>query len=182
MNSEQYGRFLNAIFDEWVRHDVGKVFVNMFDVALGSWVGQHSLCVFAPTCGNALALEHNGDLYSCDHFVEPGYLLGNINETHMIELVASDQQRKFGRDKQDTLPSYCRECEVRFACNGGCPRDRFIETPTGEAGLNYLCGGYKLFFNHIDRPMRIMADLIQHGRYADEIMGIQDADSSNHSK
>jgi uncharacterized protein len=172
VNAEKYGQFLNAIFDEWVRRDVGKVFVNMFDVALGSWVGQHSLCIFAPTCGNALALEHNGDLYSCDHFVEPDYLLGNIKETHMIELIASDQQRKFGQDKQDSLPRYCRECEVRFACNGGCPRNRFIETPDGESGLNCLCVGYKLFFNHIDRPMRIMADLLRRGHYADEIMNI----------
>jgi uncharacterized protein len=170
VGGEQYGHFLNAIFDEWVRRDVGKIFVQLFDVALGSWVGQHSLCIFAPTCGNALALEHNGDLYSCDHFVEPDYLLGNIKDTHMIELIASDQQRKFGQDKQDSLPRYCRECEVRFACNGGCPRNRFIETPDGESGLNYLCAGYKLFFNHIDRSMRIMADLLRRGRYADEIM------------
>jgi serine-type anaerobic sulfatase-maturating enzyme len=169
---EQYGHFLNAIFDEWVRRDVGSIFVQMFDVALGSWVGMHSLCIFAPTCGNALALEHNGDLYSCDHFVEPDYLLGNIQETHLIELVASGQQRKFGQDKQDSLPRYCRECEVRFACHGGCPKDRFIQTPQGEPGLNYLCAGYKLFFHHIDRPMRIMADLIRQGRYADEMMNI----------
>jgi uncharacterized protein len=175
----QYGHFLSAIFDEWVRRDVGKVFVNMFDVALGSWVGQHNLCIFAPTCGNALALEHNGDLYSCDHFVEPDYLLGNIQETHMIELIASDQQLKFGQDKQDSLPRYCRECEVRFACNGGCPRNRFIETPDGESGLNYLCAGYKQFFNHIDRPMRIMADLLRRGRYADEIMNILSMEELN---
>ena len=172
VGAEQYGSFLSAIFDEWVRRDVGKVFVNMFDVALGSWIGQHNLCIFAPTCGNALALEHNGDLYSCDHFVEPDYLLGNIQETHMIELIASDQQLKFGQDKQDSLPRYCRECEVRFACNGGCPRNRFIETPDGESGLNYLCAGYKQFFNHINRPMGIMADLLRRGRYADEIMNI----------
>jgi len=172
VNAEQYGRFLNEIFDEWVRRDVGKVFVQMFDVALGSWVGRHSLCVFSPTCGNALALEHNGDLYSCDHFVEPDYLLGNIQETHMIELIASDRQRQFGKHKLESLPRYCRECEVRFACHGGCPRERFIETPEGEPGLNYLCAGYKLFFNHIDHPMRIMADLLRRGRYADEIMNI----------
>jgi len=173
VNAEQYGYFLNAIFDEWVQRDVGKVFVQLFDVALGSWVGQHSLCVFSPTCGNALALEHNGDLYSCDHFVEPDYLLGNILETHMIELIASDRQRQFGKHKLESLPRYCRECEVRFTCHGGCPRERFIETPDGEPGLNYLCAGYKLFFNHIDRPMRIMADLLRRGRYADEIMLIQ---------
>jgi len=172
VDAKKYGLFLNAIFDEWIRHDVGIVFVNMFDVALGSWIGQHSLCIFAPTCGNALALEHNGDLYSCDHFVEPSYLLGNIKETHMIELISSDQQRTFGKGKRDSLPRYCRECEVRFACNGGCPRNRFTETPDGEFGLNYLCPGYKLFFKHIDHPMRIMVGLLRRGRYADEIMNI----------
>ncbi len=180
VSAEQYGRFLNAIFDEWVRRDVGKVFVQMFDVALGSWVGQHSLCVFSPTCGNALALEHNGDLYSCDHFVEPDYLLGNIQETHMIELIASDRQRQFGKHKLESLPRYCRECEVRFACHGGCPRERFIETPDGEPGLNYLCAGYKLFFNHIDRPMRMMADLLRRGHYADEVMDIIVAEDLKH--
>lgn len=170
VDGAQYGRFLCAIFDEWVRRDVGQVFVQLFDTALGAHVGQYSLCIFAPTCGNALALEHNGDLYSCDHYVEPDYLLGNIQETHMIELVASDKQRQFGRDKQETLPLYCRECEVRFACNGGCPRNRFIQTPDGEEGLNYLCAGYKLFFNHTHRPMQMMAELLWQGRYADEIM------------
>ena len=170
VGSEQYGRFLNAIFDEWVRHDVGKVFVQIFDATLGSHMDQYSLCIFAPTCGNALALEHNGDLYSCDHFVEPDYLLGNIRETHMLELVASEKQRKFGQDKQDTLPKYCRECEVRYACNGGCPRNRFIETPDGETGLNYLCAGYKLFFKHVEKPMQEMANLLRTGHYADEVM------------
>jgi uncharacterized protein len=169
---EQYGRFLVTIFDEWVRRDVGKVFVQSFDAALANWIGQPSLCIFSKTCGNALALEHNGDLYSCDHFVEPAFLLGNIQETHLIELVASEQQRKFGQDKWDSLPKYCRECEVLFACYGECPRNRFIHTPDGEPGLNYLCAGYKLFFNHIDRPMRMMVDLLRRGRYADEIMDI----------
>jgi uncharacterized protein len=170
VGAEQYGQFLTTIFDEWVRRDVGKVFVQLFDVTLGSHVGQHSLCIFSPTCGEALALEHTGDLYSCDHYVEPDYLLGNIQESHMIELVASDQQRRFGQDKLDTLPKYCRECEVRYACHGGCPRNRFIETPDGEAGLNYLCAGYKLFFKHVETPMQVMADLLRKGRYADEIM------------
>jgi uncharacterized protein len=169
---EQYGRFLNAIFDEWVRRDVGKVYVQMFDVALGSWVGVPGLCVFAPTCGNALALEHNGDLYACDHFVEPDFLLGNIQQTHLIELVASEKQRQFGEDKRATLPKYCRECDVRFACNGGCPKDRFIATPDGEPGLNYLCAGYKLFFHHITRPMNIMVDLLRQQRAPAEIMNI----------
>jgi uncharacterized protein len=168
---EQWGQFLMAIFDEWVRRDVGQVFIQLFDSTLGSWVGNGaSLCIHRETCGDALALEHNGDLYSCDHFVEPKFRLGNIKDQHMIELVASDQQRKFGTDKRDTLPRYCRECEVRFACHGGCPRNRFIQTPDGEAGLNYLCAGYKAFFKHIDRPMRIMAELLRQRRYADEVM------------
>ena len=173
ITAEGWGRFLSTIFDEWVRNDVGKVFVQSFDSALGSWVGQGaSVCIHRETCGNALALEHNGDLYSCDHFVEPRYLLGNIKEEHMLELVSSDQQRKFGEDKRDSLPQYCLECEVRFACHGGCPRNRFIQTPDGEAGLNYLCAGYRSFFNHVDQPMRLMAALLKQGRYADEVMGI----------
>lgn len=168
---EQFGGFLNSVFDEWVRRDVGKVFIQHFDAALANWVGvQPGVCIFSKTCGNALALEHNGDLYSCDHFVEPDYKLGNIQETHMIEMIASEQQRQFGQAKFDTLPQYCRTCEVRFACNGGCPKNRFIETPDGEPGLNYLCAGYKAFFTHIDKPMRMMAQLLRQGRYADEVM------------
>ncbi len=168
---EQFGQFLNSVFDEWVRRDVGKVFIQHFDAALANWVGvQPGVCIFSKTCGNALALEHNGDLYSCDHFVEPDYKLGNIQETPMIELIASERQRQFGYAKFDTLPQYCRNCEVRFACNGGCPKNRFIETPDGETGLNYLCAGYKAFFTHIDKPMRMMADLLRQGRYADEVM------------
>jgi uncharacterized protein len=167
---KQYGAFLIGVFEEWVRRDVGEVYVQIFDVTLGSYVGEHHLCIFAPRCGLALALEHNGDLYSCDHFVEPGYLLGNILVTPLIELVASEQQRKFGLDKQATLPRYCRECEVRFVCHGGCPRNRFIRTPDGEEGLNYLCAGYKLFFHHVDRPMRIMAGLLRQDRAPSEIV------------
>ncbi len=170
VGAEAYGRFLIDIFEEWVRHDIARIYVQIFDVTLGSHVGQHSLCIFSPTCGNALALEHNGDVYSCDHYVEPDYLLGNIQETHMIELVASDQQRQFGRDKQISLPRYCRECEVRYACHGGCPRNRFINTPDGEPGLNYLCAGYKLFFNHVEQPMRAMATLLQQQRPPSELM------------
>jgi uncharacterized protein len=170
VGARQYGQFLIDIFEEWVRKDIGQVYVQMFDVALGSWVGQHNLCVFAPTCGDALALEHTGDMYSCDHYVEPDYLLGNILETPMIELVASDQQRQFGQDKMDTLPQYCQQCEVRFACHDGCPRNRFIDTPDGEPGLNYLCEGYKAFFRHVDQPMRIMADLLRQNRAPSEIM------------
>lgn len=173
VGAEQYGRFLSSVFDEWVRRDVGKVYVQIFDVALGAWTGmQASLCIFGETCGLSLAMEHTGDIYSCDHFVEPDYLLGNIRETDMIELVASDQQYKFGQDKRDTLPEYCRQCDVRFMCNGGCPKNRFITTPDGEDGLNYLCEGYKLFFHHIDTPMRIMADLLRRQRPPADIMTI----------
>jgi uncharacterized protein len=170
VGAEQFGKFLVAIFDEWVRHDVGKVFVQTFDVALGSWLGQHSLCIFSPTCGEALALEHNGDLYSCDHYVEPDYRLGNIRETPLLDMVVSEKQRKFGQDKFDTLPDYCRKCDVLFACYGECPRNRFIETPDGEAGLNYLCAGYKMFFRHVDGPMKTMVSLLRQNHYADEIM------------
>jgi uncharacterized protein len=167
----QWGTFLIAIFDEWVRHDVGTIFVQMFDAALASWVGAPpGLCIFAETCGNALALEHNGDLYSCDHFVEPKYLLGNIKQKHMIELVSSDQQRRFGLHKRDSLPRFCRECEVRFACHGECPKNRFFETPDGEPGLNYLCAGYKAFFTHIGRPMRIMSELLRRDHAPAEVM------------
>jgi uncharacterized protein len=168
---KQYGAFLIGVFEEWVRRDVGTVFVQMFDVALANWYGEPSgVCVFQETCGLALALEHNGDLYSCDHYVEPDYRLGNILETPMIELVASDRQRRFGQDKRDTLPKYCRECDVRFACHGECPRNRIAKTPDGEPGLNYLCAGLKLFLHHVDRPMRIMTDLLRQNRAPAEIM------------
>jgi uncharacterized protein len=179
VKAEKYGQFLIAIFDEWVRCDVGNIFVQHFDSALVNWVGASgAVCIFNETCGQALAVEHNGDLYSCDHYVEPGYNLGNINEVHMIELIASEQQVNFGLAKRDTLPAYCRNCSVRFACHGGCPKNRFITsppteaTPEGEDGLNYLCAGYKAFFNHIDKPMMMMADLLRQGRYADEVMGL----------
>lgn len=175
VNAEKYGEFLVAIFDEWISHDVGKIFVQMFDIALGAWLEQPGgLCIFAPTCGRALALEHNGDLYSCDHFVEPDFLLGNIQSEHMLELVSSEQQRQFGEAKLTTLPRYCRECEVRFACHGGCPKNRFIHTPDGEPGLNYLCAGYKAFFNHVDQPMKMMAMLITMHRPPADIMSLVD--------
>lgn len=170
---EKFGKFLIEIFDEWVDRDVGKVFVTTFDVALGSWLGQHNACIVSPTCGASLAMEHNGDLYSCDHYVEPEYLLGNVHDTPLSDLVRSERQRRFGQAKYETLPTYCRTCPVLFACYGECPRNRFIKTPSGEAGLNYLCEGYKAFFQHIDKPMRIMAELLRQGRYADEIMQVK---------
>jgi uncharacterized protein len=171
ITASQYGDFLIAVFDEWVRRDVGRVFVQIFDVALAAWSGHRpGLCIFEETCGTALAMEHTGDLYSCDHYVEPRYKLGNIREDMLIELVASDQQRQFGLDKRDSLPQYCLECEVRFVCNGGCPKNRLSQTSTGEPGLNYLCAGYRAFFNHIDPAMKFMTSELRHRRPPANIM------------
>jgi uncharacterized protein len=171
---EQFGRFLIGVFDEWVYNDVGKVYVQTFEAALRNWLDMPTsgMCVFEKTCGYGLALEHNGDLYACDHFVEPDYMLGNIQEEHMLGLVGSDEQYKFGQDKYDTLPKYCLECPVLFACNGECPKNRFIRTPDGEPGLNYLCAGYKAFFQRVDEPMRIMATLMRTDRPASDVMAI----------
>ncbi len=176
VESQQWGSFLIAIFDEWVRRDVGKIFVQTFEAAVRNWVGMGSsgMCVFDPVCGHGLVLEHNGDLYSCDHFVEPAYLRGNILRHHMIDLVGSKRQRKFGRDKFDKLLLSCRQCEVRFACHGECPKNRFLTTPDGEFGLNYLCIGYKAFFQHIDKPAQIMAQLIRRGSSAAQVMQVLD--------
>jgi uncharacterized protein len=171
VEAEQYGNFLCAIFDEWVRHDVGRTFVQLFDVALGNWMGLgSSLCVFAEKCGAALAIEHNGDLYSCDHYVYPRHKLGNVMNQSLGEMVNSPQQVKFGNDKLNSLPKFCRDCEVRFACNGECPKHRFIKTPDGEGGLNYLCPAYKTFFNHIDPAMRTMARLLRANQAPARIM------------
>ena len=170
VGGEQYGHFLVDVFEEWVRHDIGQVYVQLFDVTLEAYFGRHLLCIHAPTCGYGPALEHNGDLYSCDHFVEPRFLLGNIHKTHMLKLVASPQQRKFGEDKRDTLTAQCRNCEVRALCHGGCPKDRFALSRDGEAGQNYLCAGLELFFKHTAPAMRAMAQLIQERRYPAELM------------
>ena len=171
VEARQYGEFLVRIFDEWVRKDVGRTFVQLFDMALGQWMGLgSSLCVFAERCGAAMAMEHNGDLYACDHYVYPRYKLGNLLNQSLVEMAGSEQQRKFGNDKFDSLPQYCRKCSVRFACNGECPKHRFMHTPDGEPGLNYLCPGYKRFFTHIDAHMRTMADLLRAGRPAADIM------------
>jgi uncharacterized protein len=170
---DAFGSFLVAIFDEWVRRDVGRMFVQLFDGTLMSWLrGYSSLCVLRPACGQGAALEHNGDVYSCDHFVAPEHLLGNIMTTPVAELVFSERQRAFGRAKSESLPRYCRECEYLFTCHGECPKNRILETADGEPGLNWLCAGLKRFFSHTQRPMRIMAELLRAGRTADEIMPI----------
>ncbi len=170
---EAYGRFLTGVFDEWVKRDVGRTFVQLFDVALETWMGMEpSLCVFRKTCGSSLAMEHTGDLYSCDHYVYPANRLGNIMESGLDKLAALPRQQAFGRDKHDTLPRMCRDCDVRFACNGECPKHRFTMTPEGEPGLNYLCAGYKHFFHHIDPYMRFMAAELRAGRPPANIMRI----------
>ena len=166
-----YGIFLSRIFDEWVKKDVGRTFVQLFDVALESWMGMEaSLCVFRKTCGSALAMEHTGDLYSCDHFVYPDNKLGNIMEMALEKLVDSPEQHAFGEAKLNSLPKMCRTCEVRFACNGECPKHRFLTTPDGETGLNYLCAGYKHFFKHVDPYMQFMAGELRAGRPPANIM------------
>ena len=157
----QYGQFLVDVFEEWVRRDIGSVFVQTFDAALAHWCDEPGgLCIHEETCGLQLALEHNGDVYSCDHFVEPRFKLGNIKREHMLKLVSSPEQQRFGLAKRETLTPHCRACDVRFACNGGCPKDRFVRSPDGDPGHNYLCEGYALFFRHVDRSMRVMAELL----------------------
>ena len=166
-----YGEFLCAVFDEWVRHDVGRIFVQLFDVALRAWAGLPSgLCRFDETCGAAMALEHNGDLYCCDHFVYPDYRLGNIMDEALGDLSGSARQRAFGDAKRDALPACCRECDVRFACNGGCPKHRFVATPEGHAGLDYLCPAHERFFRHADPFLRFMVDEIDEGRPPANVM------------
>ena len=181
VGGEQYGRFLIDLFEEWVRRDVGKVYVQLFDVTLEAYFGRHKLCIHAPTCGNGPALEHNGDLYACDHFVEPAYKLGNIHQTHMLALVASPAQRKFGEDKRDTLTAQCRACEVRNLCNGGCPKERFMLSHDGEPGHNYLCAGLYRFFTHTRSAMQTMARLYSEGRAPAEIMAITAAEDRKRS-
>jgi uncharacterized protein len=166
VGSRQYGQFLADVFDEWVRHDVGRVFVQMFDTALGHWLAydQTGMCVHAVTCGGAVALEHTGDVYSCDHYVEPDFRLGSLADgDRLVDLVGSARQVAFGGAKAESLPRACRACPFLFACNGGCPKDRFDTTADGDPDLNHLCEGYQLFFAHVAEPMRVMADLVRRG-------------------
>jgi len=150
--AQAYGDFLCAVFDEWSRHDIGRIVLQNFDEAIRPYMGiEHALCILKETCGDVVVVEHNGDFYSCDHFVEPRHRLGNIRETRLVDLLESPEQRAFGRRKQESLPQYCRDCDVLASCNGGCPKDRFLRTPDGEDGLNYLCPGFKRFYRH-SRP------------------------------
>jgi len=147
--AEALGTFLCSIFDEWISEDVGRMHVQLFDEAAAEALGQeHSLCIFRKECGDLPVIEHNGDFFSCDHFVDQEHRLGNIRETHLVELLESQAQRAFGQSKSRELPRWCRTCEVLAMCNGGCPKDRFLKAPDGENGLNYLCAGYKQFFKH----------------------------------
>lgn len=168
---EDYGNFLCEIYDVWVRRDVGKTFVQLFDVALCAWAGVPApLCVFREKCGKALALEHNGDVFSCDHFVYPRFKLGNILEKKLGILATSDTQKLFGEIKQKTLPRVCRKCGVRFVCNGECPKHRFCVSPDGEPGLNYFCAAYKKFFTYATPTMARMKKLLEEERAPAEIM------------
>ena len=154
---KQWGNFLCTIFDEWIREDVGKFFIQLFDSTLANWIGeQPGVCTLAKTCGHAGVMEFNGDVYSCDHFVFPEYRLGNIYQKTLVEMMYSPEQQRFGQHKQDSLPRQCRECEFLFACNGECPKNRFMHTADGEAGLNYLCKGYRQFFKHVAPYMDFM--------------------------
>ena len=171
--ARDYGSFLNTIWDDWIRNDVGKIFVQLFDVMLGVWMGHPAgLCLFRETCGDAVALEHNGDLYSCDHFVTPRHRIGNLLDQNLQEMVGGTAQRQFGRAKETSLPRACRDCEVLFACRGECPKNRFTHTPEGEPGLNYLCEGYKSFFTHANPGLRGMAWLAMHRESPAKIMEV----------
>lgn len=169
--AEEYGAFLCDIFDRWVKNDVGNIFVQIFDCMLGIWfAGSSSLCEFSFQCGNALALEHNGELFSCDHFVTPEHSLGDICRQPMSELAGSQHQQRFGASKHQELASSCKECEVLFACRGGCPKDRLIYEPEEKVPVNYLCPGYKMFLRHIGPDMRLMSDYLAKGLPPSRIM------------
>ena len=168
--ADSFGLFLCTIFDEWVRQDIGRIMVQIFEEAARPAYGQdHSLCVFRSSCGDLPVIEHNGDFYSCDHFVTPEHRLGNIRETPLLELLESPRQRAFGRAKLDKLPRYCRDCEVRAMCHGGCPKDRIIQAPDGEPGHNYLCAGYKRFFLHC-RPYLARLAALRRGAQSPELL------------
>lgn len=167
----KWGNFLCAIFDEWVKDDVGKIFIQIFDSTLANWVGeQPGVCTMAKTCGHAGAMEFNGDVYSCDHFVFPEYRLGNINSKSLTSMMYSDEQLKFGNDKFNSLPQQCRECDFLFACYGECPKNRFIKDKYGNEGLNYLCQGYYQFFSHVAPYMDFMKKELQAQRPPANVM------------
>jgi uncharacterized protein len=174
ISGKAYGIFLTEVFDEWVRHDVGSVFVQLFETCVGVWLGYPaSICIFNETCGNCLALEHTGDLYACDHYVQLDARLGNISTNFINEMAGSEKQNQFGRDKKTLLPNKCQRCDVRFICNGGCPKNRILPSRGETLPINHLCEGYQSFFRHIDRPMKVLSGLMRTGRPPQEIMGLE---------
>ena len=171
VSPRQWGTFLCTLFDEWVKEDVGTVFIQLFDSTLANWVGQEpGVCTLAKTCGHAGVMEFNGDVYACDHFVFPEYRLGNIRTQSLVEMMYGERQARFGQAKRDALPRQCRECAYLFACNGECPKNRFLRTADGEPGLNYLCEGYRMFFAHVAPYMDFMKRELLAGRAPANVM------------
>ena len=170
---EQWGYFLSAIFDEWVRKDVGKIFVEIFDCTLANWMGvSPGICAYSKECGHAGVMEHNGDVYSCDHFVFPEYKLGNIRDHSLIDMLYGEQQQEFSRLKHSTLPRQCKECDMEFACHGECPKNRFMKDKYGDSGLNYLCPGYYHYYQHVAPYMDYMKQELMAQRPPSNIMKV----------
>ena len=170
---EQWGYFLCAIFDEWVRKDVGKIFVEIFDCTLANWMGiSPGICAYSKECGHAGVMEHNGDVYSCDHFVFPEYKLGNIRDHSLIDMLYGEQQQEFSRLKHSSLPRQCKECDMEFACHGECPKNRFMKDKYGDSGLNYLCPGYYHYYQHVAPYMDYMKQELKSQRPPSNIMKV----------
>ena len=170
---EQWGYFLCAIFDEWVRKDVGKIFVEIFDCTLANWMGiSPGICAYSKECGHAGVMEHNGDVYSCDHFVFPEYKLGNIRDHSLIDMLYGEQQQEFSRLKHSSLPRQCKECDMEFACHGECPKNRFMKDKYGDSGLNYLCPGYYHYYQHVEPYMDYMKQELMSQRPPSNIMKV----------
>ena len=170
---EQWGYFLCAIFDEWVRKDVGKIFIEIFDCTLANWMGiSPGICAYSKECGHAGVMEHNGDVYSCDHFVFPEYKLGNIRDHSLIDMLYGEQQQEFSRLKHSSLPRQCKECDMEFACHGECPKNRFMKDKYGDSGLNYLCPGYYHYYQHVAPYMDYMKQELMSQRPPSNIMKV----------
>ena len=170
---EQWGYFLCAIFEEWVRKDVGKIFVEIFDCTLANWMGiSPGICAYSKECGHAGVMEHNGDVYSCDHFVFPEYKLGNIRDHSLIDMLYGEQQQEFSRLKHSSLPRQCKECDMEFACHGECPKNRFMKDKYGDSGLNYLCPGYYHYYQHVAPYMDYMKQELMAQRPPSNIMKV----------
>ena len=171
MNPLKFGKFYIEIFDEWVRYDVGNFYVQLFDATLANMVGaQPGVCIFAETCGHAAAMEFNGDVYACDHYVFPEFKLGNVRNQSIFEMMFQQQQLQFGADKKEKLPTQCLQCDVLRFCHGECPKNRIARTSDGEPGLNYLCEGYKAFFRHVLPYMEFMANALHNKRPPANVM------------